>query len=840
MWVPVLAVTAGADDQTLELPQVQRSVQSIDLHTYTLLLLLTHPLLDSVFHHAQAAYAAAIATAQQALGDERSDAVSSKLSPRLLVAPSSVHSAQLEFQLECCAPPLLLRFALIRSLPLLMTPLAASLSRQEFGTGPAVRRSGYLTLDRARKAVPVLRTDPLVLQRPIVGVWVYGVPLSDEWSDATAQAQMADPYVYFACLTYVASQTIRERVELSANTFLVAIYPSGHASSLPRFFECSFSELVDRTRGAPLPLELYAQRQSCLVGVASFASDVDFALSSLPSGAWELAKTERGIPTAPSTAREHSDENTAPRVSDTNEQVLAALERSTDTWEAAHVRRPFAASAGPTMRRADGDDKSVNQRQQRADSIDASESRAASSRSFEGTDSRRSFARVTFESPRSVNKLSDMSLPRDESESENAHPNTARPIESVVSDRKPHQRASSLPAAALLSPRHLDDHADETPSSPSAADVTSPVRSCCKTQALLTIQHQQILENQQRQLHEMQEQIAHLRQLLRASKALDSASIDADGSASRASDARDVSARAFDETERGNNNSQSDSEDSDAHEQRVGADESVDDRLHLSSAYAEEALAPETSNTDPNDEAQWGGEDDSENNSVDDAAAPSAMPHAHGDDDGKAQDERAECELASDNESSLHLSSLSNTSMRSDLSSLSSSLVGAQLKATFRASTGRKNDALSASRRSVASSRSSRSSTGREAREQSGEVGSAASARNRKSFGLDSEREVDDSDDDDSDDDLPVARSAPFEKMLTPDSYLKRHGALMDRHGGSCYTTAPATLDLHSFCVPRIKFAPARSPRGFDASLSDSDDEEFRLIEQKYKRLLAS
>lgn len=254
----------------------------------------------------QATYVAAITSAQQAYTDDKTDALTAKLQPTLLVTSSTVHSAQLDFQLECPAPPLLFRFSLIRSLPLLMTPLAASLSRQEFGSGEAVRRSGYLTLDRARKAVPVLKTDPLIVQQPLVGVWVYGVPLSEEWSDGDMSTQFADPYLYFACLGYISSRAIKEKADVSKNTFLVALYPSGRGnqqqvSPLPRFFECSYSEHVDVH--APIPMELYAQQKSCLVGVSSFSEEVEFSLSPSPCDTWESARQQLGIPTAPTVRR---------------------------------------------------------------------------------------------------------------------------------------------------------------------------------------------------------------------------------------------------------------------------------------------------------------------------------------------------------------------------------------------------------------------------------------------------------------------------------------------------------------------------------------------------------
>lgn len=90
-------------------------------------------------------YAATIAAVQSGYRDEYTDNVAAKLQPKLLVFRSSPHEAQLDFQLECAASPVLFKFSLVRNLPLQMTPLAASLARREFSTRSGNLRSGYLT-----------------------------------------------------------------------------------------------------------------------------------------------------------------------------------------------------------------------------------------------------------------------------------------------------------------------------------------------------------------------------------------------------------------------------------------------------------------------------------------------------------------------------------------------------------------------------------------------------------------------------------------------------------------------------------------------------------------------
>lgn len=229
------------------------------------------------------------------------------------------------------------------------------------------------------------------------------------------------------------------------------------------------------------------------------------------------------------------------------------------------------------------------------------------------------------------------------------------------------------------------------------------------------------------------------------------------------------------------------------------------------------------------------------------------------DDDDSEGDNEAE----EDAESSLHLSSISNSSMRSDLSSLSSSLVGKRLKAKFKGSgSGLHNFEQSQVSASASSSRFQDDAatslhdgagemtvdeicvtvTDEQAHNQVGAVGEdeqnagnadGRSNSNRQDFELHEEEKKAEESDDTDDDEYSHIQDSPLEKLLMPEQYLKKNGALVDDHHG-CFTVP--TSDLHSFCVPRIKFSTDASS-GYP---SDSEDEEIRLIEQKYKRLLLS
>jgi len=58
-------------------------------------------------------------------------------------------------------------------------------------------RSGYLTLNETRKVVFLLSNDPLVLERPLVGVWVTGT--GTDWKDNAHK----HPFLWASALRYL-------------------------------------------------------------------------------------------------------------------------------------------------------------------------------------------------------------------------------------------------------------------------------------------------------------------------------------------------------------------------------------------------------------------------------------------------------------------------------------------------------------------------------------------------------------------------------------------------------------------------------------------------------------
>ncbi|CAI5719899.1 unnamed protein product [Peronospora destructor] len=690
-------------------------------------------------------YVATIATVQNSYQDEYSDDVATKFQLKLLVFRSSPHTAQLDFQLECAASPVLFKFSLIRNLPLLMTPLAVSLARREFSTKSGNLRSGYLTLDRTRKAVPLLKVDPLVLQQPLVGVWVYGVQIDDAWDEEIARRQLADPLLYFACIGYLMSEVIKERVGPENNTFLVALYPAsnpngcGSVASLPRFFECGFSEFLS-PRARLLPMELYSHRRSCLVGASKLSADLEFTLSVAPTSEWEAAKRQAKISTAP---RSKESENKVPStahaiIDSTTSNYLLTSTYIDDDDKHKELTRGWAI-AEDVIRKSPGPDLNAQ-------------------------------SQTSMQSEmKSSNATISAGLCVEENEEYTAIP--PNNIHNAIC-------AQAATTTSYLSPSNeTEDGAKLDLHESSFANY----RSCCKSQQLLTIQHQQILENQQRQLHEMQKQIVQLRRLLNVAKnenknetnatSNDEGGYDSDASTSGIRAVGDVcdASSTFGRQENSHLSSQS----------RF----SFNTFQTKCCGFAADLSSSSVVDEQPNEYSRFRSQKET---------------NVH----GEQVESGAQC---------LNQSQLSQSN--------------AEAKNQDRTVQANNNDIQE--RESSENVFDAREGTDNSTSAHELSIDELSTSLHKEAIRKFDKIDVA------CDDDSNVNASGDHlvdKRLLSPDAYLRKVGNFVDHHGG-CFTTP--SLDFHSFCVPRIKFLN-------ETPECDSDDEEIRLIEQKYKRLMAA
>lgn len=121
-------------------------------------------------------------------------------------------------------------------LPLFDSPLSRVL---QTGPGVGIGRSGYLTMTRSRRLVPLLPSDPNSRTMPLVGIWIVsassmGAPGRE--SNTTFENDRAR--LWNACHRYVHADGVRERVSAGKNgDFLVGVFDESNTAKGSYNFE---------------------------------------------------------------------------------------------------------------------------------------------------------------------------------------------------------------------------------------------------------------------------------------------------------------------------------------------------------------------------------------------------------------------------------------------------------------------------------------------------------------------------------------------------------------------------------------------------------------------------
>ncbi|KAK7495946.1 hypothetical protein BaRGS_00012936 [Batillaria attramentaria] len=132
--------------------------------------------------------------------------------------------AHLQFDVVTLAS--VLKATPVNAVPIVPTALAKNLAGPRNLSNLQGRpKSGFLTMDHTRKLLLVLDSDPKVSSLPIVGIWVSGVPL------------VQHPFVWTACLRYLHTEQLQDRVCTPPEGFLLVMYSPLH--SKPEFYEKS-------------------------------------------------------------------------------------------------------------------------------------------------------------------------------------------------------------------------------------------------------------------------------------------------------------------------------------------------------------------------------------------------------------------------------------------------------------------------------------------------------------------------------------------------------------------------------------------------------------------------
>ncbi|XP_061834302.2 SCL-interrupting locus protein homolog [Nerophis lumbriciformis] len=113
----------------------------------------------------------------------------------------------------------------VRAIPIIPTALHRSLTSLGLAAPPpTIHRRGFLTMDKTRKLVLVLESDPKASKLPLVGLWMSGV------------IHVCNPQVWAWCLRFLFSSALQDRVLSENGSFLLVIFGSTHRD--PQFFQC--------------------------------------------------------------------------------------------------------------------------------------------------------------------------------------------------------------------------------------------------------------------------------------------------------------------------------------------------------------------------------------------------------------------------------------------------------------------------------------------------------------------------------------------------------------------------------------------------------------------------
>ena len=149
----------------------------------------------------------------------------------LIIFAADKNTEKLQIKCEILYPAISLQFTPICSLKLVSTPLSVKLTqnkREKF-------QAGYLTMDQSGRVLPLLPSDPLAYKYPIVGIWVTGIPESQN----SKAFPIMHPLVWANCVQFIENTNIKDKISpsLEDNCFLFL-----HFSNKPKFYEASTTD----------------------------------------------------------------------------------------------------------------------------------------------------------------------------------------------------------------------------------------------------------------------------------------------------------------------------------------------------------------------------------------------------------------------------------------------------------------------------------------------------------------------------------------------------------------------------------------------------------------------
>ena len=137
---------------------------------------------------------------------------------------------------------------------------------------------GFLTLNKTRCAVPLLKSDPIKSEYPIIGIWArlaidpktLHETVLKPCASASLQALLTDPSLWTICLQYLHNQSDDlSQVATEENTFLLAIFPTHGSGPTSNSHMIDWSDAGTAASGDDLlPLFLEVKKLGNSVGVS--------------------------------------------------------------------------------------------------------------------------------------------------------------------------------------------------------------------------------------------------------------------------------------------------------------------------------------------------------------------------------------------------------------------------------------------------------------------------------------------------------------------------------------------------------------------------------------------
>ena len=244
-----------------------------------------------------------------------------KAEPLDLCRTNVIRASSRELLFDLVFPWVNLSYTPLAALKIVSTPLSIQLT----STSTPAFDSGFVTMDKCGRVLPLLMTDPLALRYPVVGIWVANIPEPVNFTGK--YTEIVHPLVWAACVQFIENPLLKDKISPlpATNAFLLV-----HFSSRPKFYEVSCEQaywtrtsvrvtnfqqpaVVNFLRQPaptkpPVRPSSEHRRRSCSPSAERIITEQGAMLAKLQAQLLELRKHVFNSPTAPEPAKEFESE----------------------------------------------------------------------------------------------------------------------------------------------------------------------------------------------------------------------------------------------------------------------------------------------------------------------------------------------------------------------------------------------------------------------------------------------------------------------------------------------------------------------------------------------------